>query len=322
MASPNGKRVLVAVDGSDQALQAARYAGTFFSPGRAQFVLFHVYTRVPESFWDMEKEPAFHYKIVNIQAWENRQEEVAREFMARAKQELLAAGVDEGCIRVLSVPRKAGVARDIIEETQSGYDALVIGRSGLSQLKDFMLGSIADKLVEKLTHMPTWVVGGKSLPGRLLLSLDASEGAMRAVDHVAEMALGYPSLQVTLFHAIRRLDVFFHGLGDAYAVGYEKEWKEIARKELEEAAKEMESTFDHARRRLLDAGLKDEQIRVRMVREVSSRAYAIVEEADREGMDTIVVGRRGLSRVQEFFMGRVSNKVIQLAKDKTVWVVN
>jgi hypothetical protein len=35
----------------------------------------------------------------------------------------------------------------------------------------------------------------------------------------------------------------------------------------------------------------------------------------------IVVGRRGLSRVEEFFMGRVSDKVLQLAKEMAVWVV-
>ncbi len=312
----------MAIDGSDQALKAVRYAGRIFPGGRAEIVLFHVFTRIPESFLDMEREPAFRYKIVNLQAWETQQEKIARDFMDQARQELLSAGVPGESIRLVFQQRRAGVAQDIIEETRSGYDALVIGRSGLSQLKDFMLGSIADKLVEKLTHMPTWVVGGKSLPERLLLAMDASEGARRALDHAAEVLAGAPPLHVTLFHAIRSLDVFFHGLGEAYAVGYEKEWKEIAEKELDEAGREMESTLVLARQRLLDAGLKEEQIRVKVVRGVTSRAHAIVEEVEREGIDTIVVGRRGLSKVQEFFMGRVSNRVIQLARDRTVWVVN
>jgi nucleotide-binding universal stress UspA family protein len=34
------------------------------------------------------------------------------------------------------------------------------------------------------------------------------------------------------------------------------------------------------------------------------------------------VGRRGLSRVRDFLIGRVSNKLIQLAKNQAVWVVN
>jgi hypothetical protein len=46
-----------------------------------------------------------------------------------------------------------------------------------------------------------------------------------------------------------------------------------------------------------------------------------MEEATKGGYGTIVVGRRGVSKVYEFLMGRVSNKVIQMAKDQAVWVV-
>ncbi len=59
-----------------------------------------------------------------------------------------------------------------------------------------------------------------------------------------------------------------------------------------------------------------------MITGVSSRAGAIVEEAKRGGCGTIVMGRRGLSKVEEFFMGRVSNKVINLARDMAVWLVS
>jgi hypothetical protein len=31
---------------------------------------------------------------------------------------------------------------------------------------------------------------------------------------------------------------------------------------------------------------------------------------------TIIMGRRGLSRTQDFFMGRVTNKVVYLAREK------
>jgi nucleotide-binding universal stress UspA family protein len=47
-----------------------------------------------------------------------------------------------------------------------------------------------------------------------------------------------------------------------------------------------------------------------------------VEEARNSSCGTIVMGRRGLSRVEEFFMGRVSKKVLQLAKWNAVWVVS
>jgi hypothetical protein len=33
------------------------------------------------------------------------------------------------------------------------------------------------------------------------------------------------------------------------------------------------------------------------------------------------VGRRGISKIEEFFLGRVSNKVIHGGQNHTVWVV-
>jgi hypothetical protein len=70
-----------------------------------------------------------------------------------------------------------------------------------------VIGSVAGKLVEKLTHVPLWVVGGKDPePGRFLLALDASKGAVKAVHHVGTM-LGGSNSEVTLLHVIRRINI-------------------------------------------------------------------------------------------------------------------
>jgi len=53
------RKILLAVDGSDQAFEAVRYVSRLFPPNRMEVVLFNVMTKVPESFWDVEKEPAF-----------------------------------------------------------------------------------------------------------------------------------------------------------------------------------------------------------------------------------------------------------------------
>ena len=47
----------------------------------------------------------------------------------------------------------------------------------------------------------------------------------------------------------------------------------------------------------------------------------IVDAAHSGEWNTIVLGRRGLSEISEFFMGRVSNKVVHAAPKDTVWIV-
>lgn len=292
-------RILLAVDGSDQAFEAARYVSRLFAPNRIDVVLFHVATKIPESFWDIEEDPELMLKEAAPSGSEHQQEEKIHKLMERARQLFLDRGVPEDAAIAKIQERQVGIARDIIYESERDYQAVVLGRWGMSLLKDFLWGSIADKLLGRLTHVPLCVVGGTPHVGKILVALDASKGAMRAVDYVSTIADG-SDLEVTLFHAVRALG------------------EEISHK----AEESMESVFEEAISRLEDAGFGRNQITTRMATGVLSRAGAIIQDALKGGYGTIVVGRRGLSYVEEFSMGRVSNKIIHMAKEMAVWVVS
>jgi nucleotide-binding universal stress UspA family protein len=322
MASPVRKKILLSVDGSEHALHAVRYVAATAPPDQAEVVLFHIMTRIPESFWDLQKEPAYHYRFLDIREWEAQQEKLIQEFMFQACEILYTANIPRESVQVCIQDRKIGIAQDIIAESRQGYDTVVVGRRGLSELKDLVLGSIANKLVEKLAHVPVWVIGGKRQRDKFLVALDASEGAMLAVDYVARMIGCCPSVEVTLFHVLRGFDIFHQPVGKPAAPVSDPLWRERLEKELEQAGSGIEGVFAEATGRLIGAGLAPARVSRKVVKGASSRAGAIVDEMEKGGFDTVVVGRRGLSRVQEFFMGRVSSKVIHLAKDRTVWVVS
>jgi nucleotide-binding universal stress UspA family protein len=52
-----------------------------------------------------------------------------------------------------------------------------------------------------------------------------------------------------------------------------------------------------------------------------SMAKCILEERDQLEHSTIVIGRQGMSRSEEFLFGSVSNKIVNHAQNCTVWVV-
>jgi nucleotide-binding universal stress UspA family protein len=54
----------------------------------------------------------------------------------------------------------------------------------------------------------------------------------------------------------------------------------------------------------------------------TGRAAVIVKTATKGGYDTIVLGRRGLTAVGEFKIGRVSRKILQFAYRSTLWIVS
>jgi nucleotide-binding universal stress UspA family protein len=299
------RRILLAVDGSDQAFEAVRYTSQLFPPNRLEVVLFHVMSKIPESFWDIEKNPTFRHQLAPVAAWATQQQAAMQEFMEKSRQLFVEQGFPEEAVSIKSQERQVGIARDIAHEAQKEYDLVVVGRWGVSKLKDLVWGSIANKLVGHLIHIPLCVVGGAPEAGKILVALDASEEAMATVDYLGTM-VDASDWGIILFHVIRDLYFVLPESGEI----------------LQDIEGAVETFLEQAVGRLEKAGLRPDQISTKTVSGVASRAKAIVEEAKDSGCGTIVVGRRGLSRVEEFFMGRVSKKVMQLAQEMAVWVVS
>lgn len=321
MSSSGRKRILLATDGSEHSLKTVRYAASMLDPERFEVVLFHVFTRVPESFIDLEKMPAYRYRIVDVEAWEHKQEQLIDQYMVKAKAILSEAGFDPGSVTAKVAERKVGIARDIAEESENGYGALLVGRKGLSELKDFMLGSIAHKIIQ-LVRIPIWIVGSGQEPRKILVCIDSSEGSMLAAGHVSEILDGSDKCDILLFHAARGLSGLKKLMLDVF--GSEEHENEIEKmeKQFSVAGKLLEPSFDKVRANLTAAGVEHGRIAQKITTGVANSGNAIIEEAEKGGYDTIVVGRRGLGKVEEFIMGRVSSKVLHMAKDKTVWIVN
>ena len=299
MTKSNFKKILLAIDGSDGALEAVKYVSKMYLAQKMGVVLFNVYSKIPEAYWDLEKSVSLGWRLREIRAWEMEYEKTIQEYMERAKKILWRAGFDRDSVKVNLHIREKGIARDIIKEAKKGYDCIVVGRKGMSRLKDLALGSVSTKLLQKIDFAPLLVVGKNPKHGTVLLALDGSKGAMKAVNFMGNL-LGDSGFELELIHVIR---------------GEKKEY-------IQEVKREMRPLFDEAKNRLLKSGFGLNQLATKIITGTRSRAVSIVQEAKDGGYGTIVVGRRGLSRTQEFFIGRVSNKVIHLAKNHAVWVIN
>ncbi|HSM75735.1 MAG TPA: universal stress protein, partial [Desulfobacterales bacterium] len=57
MTNPSVKKLLVAIDGSDQALDAVRYIKNMLGPEGVQVVLYHALRQIDQAFWDMGINP-------------------------------------------------------------------------------------------------------------------------------------------------------------------------------------------------------------------------------------------------------------------------
>ena len=310
METQRKKKLLLALDGSEPAMDAVRYVGRLTPLYKMDAVLFNIFSNVPESYLDLQKDPRTYQWIREVRAWEVQQNKVIEEFMQQAKQALIRSGFPQDSITVVVRNRKKGIARDIIRESKNGYSMIIIGRNGFGTFKEIIIGSVANKVVDKATFIPVLMIGKIPPDENILLAMDASEGAMRAVDFVAETLGGF-NFRIHLLHVIRGVSNSHTGFPQLF----------LPQEILQAVEKEMEAVFDAAKQRLANAGFKPDQITTKIISGAHSRAGAIIQEAREQDFRTIVIGRRGLSKVREFFMGRVSNKVIQTVRNRAVWVV-
>ena len=47
----------------------------------------------------------------------------------------------------------------------------------------------------------------------------------------------------------------------------------------------------------------------------------LIQFARQNDIGTLVMGRRGLSRVEDFLMGRVGHKIVNTVRNRAVWIV-
>lgn len=314
------KKILVGIDGSEQSMAAVRYLASIKFSQKPAIVLFHVLRKIHHVFLDMGLSLMSRGRMAEIDEWEIASKNKAQEFMNEAYKILLDRGFTHESIVIKIHDSQIGVARDIILESLNGYDAVVIGRKGLNRLKDLVFGSIANKLVEKITHVPVWVIEGTPQFEKILLSIDASEGAMKAVDYVGAILAG-TSYKITLLHVIMEVNYLncFRERED-YVPSEQEIYLED--KWVKDERKEIESVFEKAKTRVVDKGIDPNNISTKFIRWVSGRSRGIVDEAKLGEYRSVVVGRRGLSGIEEFAMGGVSHKVLQLAKGMAVWIVS
>lgn len=310
-----GKRkFLLALDGSDQSTAAVNYMAATLPPGGTEIVLLNVLSQIPEALWDLMKTPDYQDWATKMDVLEKKNLSLLKSFMDQSRKKLMDAGFSEDAIDIRIQNRMVGLARDIIAETKKGYTALAIGRTGTNMHSGLMLGSIASKILGALANESICLVVGQPDPREILVAMDGSPGAMKAVDYVANL-FGGSNKEVILFHAMRQLGFPFMNAENA---GPMKNIEEMFWSEDQEA---MESVFEDAKARLLKAGFKAAQVRSKIVKGVTSRAASLIEEAKKNVYGTIVVGRTGVSQVDEFNIGRVSNKVIHHAENMAVWII-
>jgi nucleotide-binding universal stress UspA family protein len=278
------KRILVPVDGSHSCLHAEELAAAIAKNFKSKVAVIHVVShdllhaglelryQVPPSVraeitdWLLQKgktivwdaEALFKEESVEVDARVVEYEDPAETVLRVAKDE--------------------------------GYDLVVMGNRGETEAEVFSLGSIAEK-VSRHAEGPVLIVKQKTKLSKILVAIDGSESAKKALEYAVQLAKKHKA-KVTLLN-----------VGESKIFGLKPE---VARKIGESI--------------LFDAASEVKELKLNTQLEFGNPAETIIEVAEKGNYDLIVVGNRGLSSVKRFFLGSVSDDVSHHAKSSVLIV--
>jgi nucleotide-binding universal stress UspA family protein len=308
------KMIVAPIDGSENALKSLDYINRIFGPKHnLKLSLVYLVPKLPPIL--VEESRKSRGTMNQLREIEKRNSQMAERILAEAKDRLINIGFSKKTVEAVFRNIEVGVARDICSwaESNKKADAIFISSRGRSRLEAFFTGEIANKVLEYVKLCPVWMVKGTVRNKNVLLAVDNSENAMRAVDHAGFMLSG-SGVSVTVFHSKRDLRRFVPNEVLHEFPGIQKFWQK-------KAGDVVAPYMKKARAMLIQAGLAENQISVKLVDGSRSAARDILKEAEENAIGTIILGRKGYTDVKDYSMGSITKKVLDRAADMAVCIV-
>jgi nucleotide-binding universal stress UspA family protein len=146
--------VLVTLVGADISRRVMEHTIRYFSHLKeSRFTLFHVIPPVPpqlyeSSYWVYTPNSNDKKSLEEMALWMEDYGKEVEKIANEGKEILIREGVPEGNVVIKLQAQQKGIARDILRELEEGrYGILVLGRKGFKDIKQFGLGSKANKLL-------------------------------------------------------------------------------------------------------------------------------------------------------------------------------
>jgi nucleotide-binding universal stress UspA family protein len=203
----------------------------------------------------------------------------------------MTAGFHEANLLCKVKKRSASTAKDIIHEGNVGmYDAVILGRRGISRLEELINDSVSMRALDQDRISPLWICRKPELDrSNVLVGIDGSQPSLQIADHVGFMLKDQPGHDATLFAVNKK------------------------------GAAIPDQALDQAHQAMLDNGFPEERIH-RRTQTASDPAAAIEKEASSGRYAAVAVGSSGEAREGFFKIGSVSKKLCYSLSGATLMI--
>ena len=191
------KHLLVTISDDPSALYGCRFVADFLGPSpELTLTLFYVAPQ-PAAAYDA---PDF-ISLEHLELNAPKADAAGRKALTKAGAFFRSKGFEPEHLRTRLAVRQISRAQDIVTEGHRGmYDAVVLGRRGLTSLERLVGDSVSQSALELEADFPLWFCRRPDPQRRdVLLCLDGSDAGYAAADHVGFMLKDLEHQSVCLF---------------------------------------------------------------------------------------------------------------------------
>ncbi len=307
------KKILIAIDQSAHSRNAMNYACQLSRKMTGvDFDLYHAQPMVSQYL--MEEAKKNQNARTQLERIFEQNNAAAEAFLEECGTRMRDKAVDDVRIRNITKPRQYGIAKDITLAAEEGfYDAVIIGRRGITGLQELIMGSVTANLLSIAKTVPVWIVDGQASSGGVLIAVDGSPGSLRAVDHAAHIFSESRGAGIGIVNIEPKL-------GDFCEVSSETDDTEELSKALLRSNEKCIADFNQKANAILEkAGIDRTAVKYFDIKKKMYTGKAILNTFKDEGYSTLVIGKTGFGQSPN--MGKVSSYLVQKLSDGAVWVV-
>lgn len=284
------RHILLTVSDDYSSLQAVRFVAGFFAATEyPQLTLLYVAPNPKAGLTEAE----IMQDYGNLSRRESQTKSLAQTALDRAEELLVSKHFPKANIHKKITFKQLGTAKDIIQEGIAGiYDAIALGRRGLSRLEELIDDSVSKQVFTTPMEIPLWICRSHEKPApSVLLCTDGSPASLRCADHVGFMLAKAPEHEITLLHV---------DCGSSLAVP--------------------EEAIAQARHMLEENGVAGRRIHQKIVKcnGIAETIQRVVKEGE---YGVLATGRTGRGETRTLhLLGSVSMNLLKNLESTTLWI--
>jgi len=271
------RNILVPVDDSHSSFHAEMLASLIASRFESKITVVHCISHEcmhPELKAQYRLPPSILRRLEEVYL------ELGKKVIRNAEEFFRGAGIEVDA-RLITFEDPAEFILQLVKD--EGYDLVVIGNRAESQYPRYSLGSVTEK-VARHAECTVFIVKKKMLLDKILVAVDGSKHADRAVEYAVQLAKKY-RVNLALLHVEDDNLIRIGGPQVLDCIGT------VGESILE------------------NASTKIRGVAFAKFMKYGNPAETIIKMAKKGNVDLIVVGSRGLSSVKRFLLGSVSDDI-------------